>query len=223
MREINPCRTVEQARVVMDNGGHFYNVLTRAGDRVVTQQELEKAARSSFSGADLFLFLELLLSEMGGQERAEVVELLEPQVRSRYLAERPVELSPAELDRRGEANEAVIVTGTLTEVGVIRRKTGTMLIAPVAGSVEAAIAVPVDEDWRLYRISTTAGEGGARTLLAVPSSVAEPPPGVLRVGGVLRPRDTPGEPLPDSDLFLEASYFVAVEPSAGLGGVRTPT
>ncbi|MDC0264483.1 hypothetical protein OAL86_05190 [Verrucomicrobia bacterium] len=51
MKQATPCKTLARVMLALDNGGRFFNLLTRAGDGEISQSEISKAAWIS-GGAD---------------------------------------------------------------------------------------------------------------------------------------------------------------------------
>jgi hypothetical protein len=209
MREIRLCRTPDEAREILDNGGHLYNILTRAGDRVVTRAELDKAAGVHLGGVEAFLHLDLLLSDLAPPAREAVVSLLAPGVRSRYEHERPRPLAIDELDRREDPAVAVQVEGYLEPIGVELRKTGTMVVPVMGGDVGAPFAVPMDESWTVYRISALPGGPSPRTRVAAREGGPAFPTGLVRLVGFLRPRHPLDPQATDQSLLLEPLFFAS--------------
>jgi len=82
MKEVNPYKTVSGALKALDNGGRFYNIFTKSGDGTITNSELCKAA-GVVSGKDkTFLFFNLALSDLSGNQHKEVISNLSPELRS---------------------------------------------------------------------------------------------------------------------------------------------
>ena len=85
MKKITPYRTLQGALNALDNGGRFYNVFTKAGDDVITDSELYRAA-GVYSGQDkAFLFVEMALSKLSEAEKSKLIQQLLPKLRMNYL------------------------------------------------------------------------------------------------------------------------------------------
>ncbi|MDG1856743.1 MAG: hypothetical protein P8J66_07020 [Verrucomicrobiota bacterium] len=50
MKQATPCKTLARVMLALDNGGRFFNLLTRAGDGEISQSEISKAAWISGGG-----------------------------------------------------------------------------------------------------------------------------------------------------------------------------
>lgn len=59
MREVQPYRTERGLLKILDNGGRFFNIFTRAGDDQITRAELAKAAGTFGSAPKAALFFEM--------------------------------------------------------------------------------------------------------------------------------------------------------------------
>jgi hypothetical protein len=79
----------------LDNGGRFYKFFTTARDRVVNHSELARATGSHFLGTKAILYFEMATIDLDPEHRAEVIALLEPELRARYQSEKPQILLPA--------------------------------------------------------------------------------------------------------------------------------
>jgi hypothetical protein len=78
----------------IDNGGRFSNLISHGGDSGVSRGELARSAGVFCSGRSAFLFLEMAQHELSPQDRAEVEQTLERDLRAEYRRRRPTCMAP---------------------------------------------------------------------------------------------------------------------------------
>ena len=64
MKKLNPCQNLTTALKTLDNGGRFYNILTKAEDGIISQAELGKVGGLFSSKQQSILLLEMSISAL---------------------------------------------------------------------------------------------------------------------------------------------------------------
>ena len=64
MKKIEPYRNINDAISNLDNGGRFYNILTKADDGIISKSELGKVGGIFNDKQQMILFLELSISKL---------------------------------------------------------------------------------------------------------------------------------------------------------------
>ena len=62
MKKIEPYKNINEATLSLDNGGRFYNVLTKSDDGIISSSELGKVAGLFIDKQKMVLFLDLATS-----------------------------------------------------------------------------------------------------------------------------------------------------------------
>lgn len=205
MRAIRPYRTLAGAKRALDNGGRFYNLLSRADDEEVTAGELSRAAGVHSLGTEAFLFLDLALSELTEQDRTEVISLLEPRLRARYRAAAAPLIEPSQLDQHRKAGRSVMVEGQFGYQDEQEALTGLIMI-PI-GATGAMIPIPAYERYRLYSVSDSPEEEPSPVLVAAPKTSRDLAGLEVRLGGEFKEIELRVDGKAKKTLFLEGMYY----------------
>ena len=59
MKKVSPYKTINEAIQSLDNGGRFYNILTKADDGIINQAELGKVGGVFNDKQQMILFFEM--------------------------------------------------------------------------------------------------------------------------------------------------------------------
>lgn len=166
MKQIVPYRTVQGALKALDNGGRFYNVLTKARDEVITDSELYKAA-GVFSGkVQAFLFLELALSGLPEADRDQVIQRLSPNLRSTYLSRRPKHTMIEVFEQDVRETDAVVITGFPIFLEDKTQFSGFIMIPIQAGKVTTFTMIPIFDRFDVYEVYANLDLHGNKTIIA---------------------------------------------------------
>ena len=202
MRQLSPYRTVQGARRALDNGGRFYNLLTRAGDNVVEGVELARAAGVYSSDAMAFLHFEMALMDLPPEERAEVLSLLVPDLRAQLEAKRPRVLLPSRVEPEGRAGVPAIVTGYPRFVEDKTQLQGfIVMVAPVI------MMVPITDEFDVYEVFDSEDQAYPRTLIATVRGSKRLDDARTRFGGVLKELRFEDKTGREHGLYMEAAYY----------------
>lgn len=201
MSEIKPYRDLDQAMEVLDNGGHFRNLLAEAGDEVIDAAELAKAAGVISCGSSAFLYLEMALAALSEQDRLAVLALLAPELKPQVEKERPERAALEEMRTLG-AGRSIIIEGTPVFTNAISEAAGYLKLPSGIGYKE----VPLINHYNTYRLA----EGGGKILVASLQNLRLPKERLL-LGGVLKERRYDGSET-DGGVYLMVQYYTQLQP-----------
>lgn len=204
MRQVVPYRSLTEAKRVLDNGGRFYNLLTKAEDESIDVGELARAARVFSAGANAFLYLELALARLSLDDQLQVRALLSDELAARAHRYRPQRLAPSQVAARGEAGRTAILEGypRFAEEGSI---TTVVMVPMQVGQTTVMQPMPMTDHFDVYTLhdDVESSKGGA--LIANVRGNDRLALGTkLRIGGVLEQQQDDGR---DAGLYLETQLY----------------
>ena len=82
MRKIIPYQDLAEARLELDNGGRFYNILTKADDGIISESEIGKVAGVYNNKQKVILFLDLAISQLDSQKRYDVLNSMDKNLKA---------------------------------------------------------------------------------------------------------------------------------------------
>lgn len=207
MREVNPYRTESELMKALDNGGHLYNIMSRRGDNVITYGELAKAAGAISTGIYAFLFFEMSQQNLPSDAREQAVNSLEPNLQKEFLEDRPVLLSPSEIERRGKVGKAVITEGYPKQLDDQIVKHACVNMAVSSGSGTAFESVPLVDRFAVFELYETDAREGPKAILACDLDTTFEPGERIRFGGILSALSYKKKESNTPNKFLEAIFF----------------
>lgn len=206
MNKITPFYSSVDAIKAMDNGGRFYNLLTRAEDGVISKSELARTG-GVFSDRDkMMLFLEMSISDLGQSARENVLSHLDDKLHKHYLENIPAKLSVDNVQEIGAKSQTAIISG---EVGGMFSKSdspGYIIVPVMIGSVATYMMSPITDQYIVYPIQSE--ESDQTLVLAYPKGKPELPSSRVTVGGVLKELYSGNKSSSPKSLYLEATYYI---------------
>lgn len=208
MQKVYPYRSLSGARKALDNGGRFYNLLTKAGDGIVTAAELKKAAGKFLDDQATSLFFELALSELDEADRAEIEAALEPEARGLRRLHRPTWLAPAAFPSQARAGKTYVLEGEVERVDD-EDVTGIIFVPILVGNVTTIMPIPTSHQYSVY---TLKGSTASEPCMILTPKQAIDLRGTCRFGGIAKEGEV-GEAESGEDgpkrkvLRLEARYY----------------
>ncbi|MGI8979649.1 MAG: hypothetical protein ACR2FY_10510 [Pirellulaceae bacterium] len=201
MREIKPYKTLQGAKASLDNGGRFFNLLTRAGDDRITNVELAKAAGVFLCESHAFVFLDMSLRDLPDSQRLQVLSLLERKLAGRYQKHGPRSLSASAANLEGQPGTLAVVEGYPQFVAdQVQKRMSFIMVGTVF------IPIVVEDHFQTYELYQGAAARGAALALAVPRATERLEKAQVRFGGVLREFTFEGNPK-KKGVFLEPLYY----------------
>ena len=207
MREVKPYRTESELMKALDNGGHLYNIMSRRGDNVITYGELAKAAGAISTGIYAFLFFEMSQQNLPDDAREQAVKSLESSLQKEYRKDRPVVMSPSEIESRGKVGKAVIAEGYVRRLDDQIVKHACVNMAVSSGSGTAFESVPLVDRFSVLELYDTSEMQGLKAILACDLDTTFEPGVKTRFGGILSALSYKKKEANTPNKFIEGIFF----------------
>ena len=205
MRKITPYKTHRNALAALDNGGRFYNVLTKSSDGEIAKAELAKLAGAFSDHQRMFLFLEMALANLDEDNTRSIIRALSPELRAQYRKHKPAFLTPAEALQKGKPAKPLIVTGTPRYVKSNSDFVGFIMIPIMAGKVTTFTMIPIIDQYDVYEVRDQ--ESDEIFLIAHARIKNKLPKTPTRFGGVLK-KLQPDKSRPSAHkVYLEVLFY----------------
>lgn len=203
MEKIQTFESAAQAIDLLDNGGHFYNIFTRADDDMISRSEVDKLSGSGWEKQNAVLYLDLALSSLTHSERMAVQGRFDD-----YLSEAFDRYKP-EILGAGSSLEGVEVGSNVLVEGMPRRLEGQghttgYIVVPV---IDVFTHVPIEETYTVYEL--TDSESGHVFLIAHDKDSESLPTEHLRLGGQVNHFQLSRDDESEFERFIEIHYFVS--------------
>lgn len=209
MKQIQPYNNIDEAVLSLDNGGRFYNILTHAEDGSISQAELAKVGGLFNEKQKMILFLELSISRLDAQAKAELLSKLDNNLQLNYQKYKAQELLPSEANEKGILAANAIISGIPKMRESKSDFKGYIIIPIVAGKVTTFIPVPIIDKYDIYEIRD---EIAAETFLIAHARGTEKlPEQQIKVAGVLKELKLEKNEEPAAKKFLEVNYFLDID------------
>lgn len=208
MQEIIPYAGSEAALEALDNGGRFYNLLTKAGDDLIEPAELARVAGALGSRQRMFLFLEMALWNCSPEEQAVVRSHFSGSLREGAEEHAPQVLSPSLARDQGVAGRCAIITGYPRFIEDKTVFQGVILIPMHVGKVMTLMPVPIHDQYDVYELRDE--ESSETTFIANVRGRPRLPERMTRFGGILKETREKKDADEPGGLFLEGCYLTAL-------------
>lgn len=205
MKRIIPYKTVSEALLSLDNGGRFYNILTKSDDGVINQAELGKVGGWFDDKQQMILFLDLSIFELTSTEKAEIISKLEPPLLKKYNQYHSTRFKAAEIMEKGVVSTNVIVSGIPVLIDTKSEFNGFIMMPIMVNNVTTFSMIPIIDEYDIYELKDEDSDNGF--LMAHAKGVDLLPQKNLVFGGVLKELQT-DESQSNSKTFLEAIYYI---------------
>ena len=206
MKKIEPFRNFNDALSNLDNGGRFYNILTKADDGVISKAELGKVGGIFYNKQQMILFLELSISKLDDEKRNAVISKLEESLQKLYIKYKPTELLPSEAYTKGTIASNTIITGIPTLIESKSDFIGFIMIPIVTGNVTTFTMIPLIDMYDVYEMRDE--ESDENFLIAHAKGATKLPKKKIKVAGVLKELRSDQKERAASKRFLEAIYHL---------------
>ena len=204
MKKIEPYKNINEATLSLDNGGRFYNVLTKSDDGIISSSELGKVAGLFIDKQKMVLFLDLAISNFDVNAKEKIVNSLDVSLRSTYEKYKSHELLPSEAYDKGILSSNSIITGFPKKIDSKSDFNGVIII-PVGNSM---IAIPLIDKYDVYEIRDEVSDDTFLIAHARGSIVL--PEKKIKVAGVLKELKANKNEKKASKRFLEALYYLDI-------------
>lgn len=209
MKKIEPYRNFNDALSNLDNGGRFYNILTKADDGVISKAELGKVGGIFYDKQQMILFFELSISKLDEEKRNAVISKLEESLQKLYIKYKPIELLPSEAYTKGIIASNTIITGIPTLIESKSELVGFIMIPITTGNVTTFTMIPLIDMYDVYEIRDE--ESDETFLIAHAKGTTKLPNRKIKVAGVLKELKSNKKEKTASKRFLEAIYHLEIQ------------
>ncbi|WP_108804484.1 hypothetical protein [Aquimarina sp. Aq107] len=205
MRKITPYSDKDQAIQTLDNGGRFYNILTKADDGVISQSELGKVSGLFSDKQKMILFLDLATSNLSDKDREEIISALSKELRSVYNQYTVKKMVVNEVKEKGELSTNIVITGVPKRIASKSDFNGFIMVPIVAGKVTTFSMIPIVDTYDVYEI--TSDDSLDTFVIAHAKGGQRLPEKKIKVAGVLKELKSQKDET-DSEKYLEVVYYL---------------
>jgi len=204
MKKIEPYKNINEATLSLDNGGRFYNVLTKSDDGIISTSELGKVAGLFIDKQKMVLFLDLAISNFDVNAKEKIVNSLDVSLRSTYEKYKSQEFLPSEAYDNGILSSNSIITGFPKKIDSKSDFNG-VIVLPVGKSF---VVMPIIDKYDVYEIRDEVSDDTFLIAHARGSIVL--PEKKIKVAGVLKELKANKNEKKASKRFLEALYYLDI-------------
>jgi len=205
MKKIIPYKSYKYALASLDNGGRFYNIMSKANDGDISSAELAKAA-GVFSGKqNMMLYLEMSLFDLENEAREKVLSNLSEALKSEYLQYKPAVFSPAQAKREAVTSSSAIITGIPKLIDSKTEFKGFIMIPIMAGKTTTFTMIPIIDEYDVYHLRDV--ETDNEFFVAHNRGRRKLPEQTVRCGGIIKELKLKENDDSESNLFLEMVYY----------------
>ena len=205
MRKVTPYKTTKNALASLDNGGRFYNFLSKANDGDITSAELAKAAGVFGGTQKMMLFFEMSMMALAEDQRETVVGNLSDELKRGYERFAPQHLIPSRANQEGRVSSNAIITGVPRQVDSKTEFKGFIMIPIMTGNVTTFTMIPIIDQYNIYELRDD--ETSEEFIIAHTRGRYTFPERQVRCAGVLKELKTGKGKQEGSRLFLETLYY----------------
>jgi len=205
MKKITPYKTTRNAITAMDNGGRFYNLLTKANDGNVSTSELAKVAGVFSDKQKMVLYLEMSLMSLDENSKSSVIKLLSDDLAVACNKYKSQILTPSEAKENGIVSKNAIITGIPEHVKFNSDFNGFIMVPIMVGSIMTMTMIPIADQYDIYKIRDQKSDKDF--LIAHTRSSKKLPQQLIKCGGILKELNTAKEEKSPKNKFLETIYY----------------
>ena len=206
MKEIIPYKTAENALESLDNGGRFYNLITKADDGNINSAELSKVAGVISGKQQMILFLEMSLSILETESRKDILRTLSLDLKSAIRKYPTQYLLPSEAQIKGILSQNAIITGIPTYIESKSDFNGFIMIPIMTGKVTTFMMVPIIDHYDVYELRD---DTSSETFLIAHTKESDKlPQKRMTFGGILKELKKKKDEKAPSSNYLETHYYL---------------
>jgi len=205
MKKIIPYKTTRNAITAMDNGGRFYNLLTKANDGNVSTSELAKVAGVFSDKQKMVLYLEMSLMNLDENSKSNVIKLLSDDLVIAYNKYKSQVLTPSEAKESSTLSKNAIITGIPEYVTSNSDFNGFIMVPIMTGSVMTMTMIPIIDQYDVYKIRDE--KSNKDFLIAHTRTSKKQPQQLIKCGGVFKELQTKKGVNTPKNKFLETIYY----------------
>lgn len=207
MKKIHPYKTSRNALAALDNGGRFYNLITKAHDGNVTPAELARVAGVYSNKQRMILYLEMSLCELDECAMRDIRSALSKDLKTAYKRYCPQRLVPSEAQLKGKKSCNAIVTGVPKFVKSNSDFNGFIMFPITTGKTTTMMMVPIIDVYDVYELRDR--KTSREFLIAHARGSVKLPPRLVRCGGIIKELnpDKKAKQKTKPKKFLETLYY----------------
>lgn len=205
MEQIIPYQNITAALVQLDNGGHFFNLFSKAEDGEITAAELSKVAGMFNERQKLVLYLELSISALPKEDQMDIISKLDDKLRRDFLKYKAQELMASEAEERGVLSANAIIKGIPMLKDSESEFKGLILIPLSTGKAMTFVPVPIIDQYDIYEIRDD--HSSETFLIAHYRGKEKLPAEKLKIAGVIKDLEIKVDGVKSRQKFLEINYY----------------
>ncbi len=208
MKKITPFQNLNDANTILDNGGRFYNILTKADDGEISTAEIGKVAGLFNDKQKMVLYFAMSVSELNRGDKKKIEASLSDNLKLAYEKFPLQILNPSEAESIGILSSNAIIEGVPKMIESKSDFKGFIMVPMSTGKTTSLMLIPIFDQYDVYEIRDN--ESSNTFLIAHARGAEKLPEKYIRVGGVFKELKIKEDEKEIPKLFLEASYFSIV-------------
>lgn len=205
MKKITPFTSLQEALTVLDNGGRFYNLITKANDGEINSAELSKVAGVISDKQKMVLFLELSLSKLSDDSRKEILRTLSPDLKSDIKKYAAQYLLPSEANGKGVLAQNSVIEGIPKYVESKSDFNGFIMVPIMTGNVTTFTMIPIIDHYNVYELRD---DNSSETFLIAHSKESDLlPERRMTFGGIFKEVKKKKNEQAASSNYMEIHYY----------------
>lgn len=205
MKKVETYKNIDDAISNLDNGGRFYNILTKAEDGIISKSELGRVGGIFDDKQKMILFLELSISKLNKTKKETIISKLEHELQVIYHKYKPQELLPSEAHTKGIISSNAMIAGVPKLTDSKSGFNGFIMMPMMTENVTTFNMFPILDQYDVYELRD---EESAETFLIAHSKGSEKLPNKkIKVAGIFKELKSNKEENNASKKFLEILYY----------------
>ncbi|MCL3781411.1 hypothetical protein EMN47_13555 [Prolixibacteraceae bacterium JC049] len=208
MKTIAPFTDKTQALNELDNGGHFYNFLTKANDGLISSAELGKVGGIFNDKQQMILFLEMSVRKLNEADKRVIIASLDDNLQKAYKKYKSLELLPSEAKEQGIIASNAIITGIPRLIESKSEFNGYLMFPITNGNITSFMMIPMVNEYDVYELRDE--ESSETFLIAHAKADDKLPCKRITFGGVLKELNSEESGEGEKEKFLEIIYRIDI-------------
>ncbi len=205
MKKITAFTSLQEALTLLDNGGRFYNLITKANDGEINSAELSKVAGVISDKQKMVLFLELSLSKLSDDSKKEILRTLSPDLKSDIKKYAAQYLLPSETNGKGVLAQNSVIEGIPKHVESKSDFNGFIMVPIMTGNVTTFTMIPIIDHYNVYELRD---DNSSETFLIAHSKESDLlPEKRMTFGGIFKEVKKMKDEQAASSNYMEIHYY----------------
>lgn len=206
MKKVEPYKSTKEAKLALDNGGRFFNFLTKSNDGVISLAELGKGAGVLADKQKMILFFDLSTAALDENAKNLLLLAFDDKLKALYKKHKPLELSVAAANKNDLISSNIIISGIPKYITSKETFTGFIMIPMMTGGVTSFTMIPLIDMYDVYEIKDN--ESDEAFLIAHAKSSTKLPQKNIKIAGIFKELKTSLEEENASKKFLAVHYYL---------------